>query len=499
MGCNKLFAKDAPAPPAEGAGGEQAKTAEPVAEPAHADSPSAEGHDAHAARYGVPFAWEASPEEPLARARKFMAEVLNANETFMAQGRDHFTPFVDDEKPRATVLACADSRVQAGAWDSSPENDDYTVRNLGNQLATSRGSVQYGVEQLHTPVLLIVGHTGCDAVKTVMNKAVKGKDAIGDELSRMKLADRRRGGDSGEWSGLTSAVVANVDAQVAEAVAQFSPFVQSGELTVVGAVYDFANELDDGHGRLRIVNVNSNTEDERIAAFVEAVKLSEKPAARSPSFARRTPDERARALLDGSNRLQPGSPRATVNAVSVVGSGGFDAVTSGTLRAPRSTGGLVPGTSDLKLAPGANRYANVGRSPAPAEASHDGAAHGSKSHGAHGSAPALPGAAPSVHGSAPAARGSAAAGGHRKPTGTDGASPGGHADDPPPGPAAPDREAAHGETGGHESGHGTPVKRGIAIPGAAHDATPPGKRKASAAGQAEAKPHAEEKSGADHH
>jgi carbonic anhydrase len=435
IGCNKIFAKDTPAPAAEEGPAEAAQEA--PAEPAHDPAP----REARAARYGVPFAWEISPEEPLARARKFMAEVLTANTTFMARGRDHFAPFAEGEKPRATVLACADSRVQAGAWDASPENDDYTVRNLGNQLATSLGSVEYGVEQLHTPVLLIIGHTGCEAVETVMNKAVKGKDAVSQELLQMKLSERRRGGDSDEWDALTSAVVANVDAQVSQAVVHFAPFVQSGELTVVGAIYDVGNHLDEGHGRLRIVNVNSNVEDERVAAFVTAVKEDAKPA-RAPSYAaRRAPEPRGHGALDGTDRLPPGTPRATINAVSVLGGGGLDAVSSGTLHTPRA-GDILPGTSDLKLAPATSRYANVGRSPAGA---------GAAAAGGHGGAAA------------------SAAPGHDAPP----------AHDPLPGAATPGRPAP-GEPGAAGGAHDStapaaPAKRGLSIPGASHDATPPGK------------------------
>jgi carbonic anhydrase len=469
MGCNKLFAKDTPAPAAEEGKAETEK--DKSAEAAHDEAPGGAPREARAARYGVPFVWETSPEEPLARARKFMAEVLAANATFMGQGRDHFAPFAEGEKPRATVLACADSRVQAGAWDASPENDDYTVRNLGNQLETSLGSVEYGVEHLHTPVLLIVGHTGCDAVKTVMNKTVEGKDSVSQELSRMKLSERRRGGDSGEWDALTSAVVANVDSQVSQAVAHFSPFVQSGELTVVGAVYDVANHFDEGHGRLRIVNVNSNVEDERIAAFVKAVKEDEKPA-RAPSFAaRRTPDERGNGLLDGTSRLPPGTPRATINAVSVLGSGGLDAVSSGTLRTPRAGSDILPGTSDLKLAPGANRYANVGRSPAAVNAA-----------------------------AAPGAAAAEPAPGQHPPAAAHGSPP---AHDAPPAAAAPERPSPEqGEAGG---GHGsagpaaTPPKRGLSIPGAAHDAAPPGRKAGGAPHGDAAKPHAAENPEPGHH
>jgi len=221
-------------------------------------------------------------------------------------------------------------------------------------------------------------------------------------------------------------------------------------------VYDVANDFGDGHGRLRIVNVNSNTEESRIDAFVEAVKEDEKPAPKTSFGARRTPDERARALLDGTNRILPGTPRATVNAVSVLGSGGLDAVSDGTLRAPARPGDILPGTSDLKLAPGANRYANVGRSPAAVAKAE----------------------APAGHGTAPA----------------------GH--EPPPAAAAPVAPGGHGEAAdGHApAGHGAaPKKGGLNIPGSSHEATPPGRKAGADAHGEAAKPHAPEKSESGHH
>jgi carbonic anhydrase len=356
LGCNKLLPKDPPAPAAapEVAKPEAGKDEAPGAE-APGDK---EGKDApRPARYGVPFAWETSPDEPLARARTFMGEVLKANETFMQQGKAHFTPFVDAETPRATVLACSDSRVQAGAWDTNPENDDYTVRNLGNQLSTTLGSVEYGVERLHTPVLLIIGHTGCAAVKAALDKKEKGKGAIVDELSHLELPERhRRGRESQEWGSLTKAVVANVDAQVADAVTHFAPYVQSGELTVVGAVYDLQNEFHDGNGHLRLVNVNSNIEESRIQAFQQAVNEVNKAVAPAgpAAFGERRAGSPLSSLVDRSGRPLPGGPRATINAVSVLGNGNFDAISEGTLRQPPGVrpGNRVPGTSDLQVAPG---------------------------------------------------------------------------------------------------------------------------------------------------
>jgi hypothetical protein len=48
--------------------------------------------------------------------------------------------------------------------------------------------------------------------------------------------------------------------------------VQEGKLTVVGAVYDFRNDLGKGSGKITIVDVNGNGEATRMAAFAEAVE-----------------------------------------------------------------------------------------------------------------------------------------------------------------------------------------------------------------------------------
>jgi carbonic anhydrase len=67
------------------------------------------------------------------------------------------------------------------------------------------------------------------------------------------------------------AVIANVNNQVETALKHFGKDVQAGQLTVVGAVFDFRNDLLQGAGKLSIVNVNGNSEPERMTAFVEAV------------------------------------------------------------------------------------------------------------------------------------------------------------------------------------------------------------------------------------
>lgn len=277
FGCNQLKAlaggkekeKENPAAPTP------ALAAEPVKEPvkeAVKEAPEHAQAEAVPARYGVPFAWEASPNEPLAKARGFLAEAMRANQAQIALGRQHFIPFVDSQSPRATIITCADSRVQSNAWDQTPENDDFTIRNIGNQVSNALGSIEYGIEHLHTPLLLVLGHTGCGAVKAALGKTDELSPAIREELAALKLPPVRK--DAKPEEAWTEAVESNVDAQVQLATEHFAELVHSGELTVIGAVYDFRNELGKGYGRLQVVNVNTNTERSRIEAFLKAVQAS---------------------------------------------------------------------------------------------------------------------------------------------------------------------------------------------------------------------------------
>jgi hypothetical protein len=59
--------------------------------------------------------------------------------------------------------------------------------------------------------------------------------------------------------------------QVNLALKRYGKRVQSGALTVVGAVFDFRDDLGQGPGKLVIVDVNGNGEAERMEAFMTAV------------------------------------------------------------------------------------------------------------------------------------------------------------------------------------------------------------------------------------
>ena len=69
----------------------------------------------------------------------------------------------------ATVLTCSDSRVPPELIFDTGVMDLFTIRVAGNVCNTDEiGCIEYGLAHVHTPVLIVLGHTQCGAVTAVM-------------------------------------------------------------------------------------------------------------------------------------------------------------------------------------------------------------------------------------------------------------------------------------------------------------------------------------------
>lgn len=191
--------------------------------------------------------------------------VLKANQEFVAHHKkDYFLPFLQGQNPKATVVTCADSRVHSHAIDPHPDGDLFMVRDIGNQVATSEGSIEYGVHHLHTPLLMVVGHSMCGAVKAAMGDYSKLTPAIKHDLETIHVPP----GDPNNPIDLMNAVEANVNEQVALAVKKFSSELSEGKLIIMGAIYDFRNDYKHGYGRLILTNVNGASDEKKLKALV---------------------------------------------------------------------------------------------------------------------------------------------------------------------------------------------------------------------------------------
>ncbi len=147
------------------------------------------------------------------------------------------------QKPFAAILACADSRVPPEILFDQGLGDLFDVRVAGNILEDATlASIEYAVEHLHVPLVMVLGHERCGAVEA----ALKGGEIPG-HISRLveaiKPAVAKVKGQSGD--AVDNAVKANVQL-VVEQLKSSQPLVnklvEKGKLKIVGGRYD----LDSG-------------------------------------------------------------------------------------------------------------------------------------------------------------------------------------------------------------------------------------------------------------
>jgi len=82
----------------------------------------------------------------------------------------------EGQNPHAVIICCADSRVSPDIIFNQYIGDLFVIQNAGNVCDTSvLGSVQYALQYLGTPLVVVLGHSLCGAVSAAhKNKQVKG-------------------------------------------------------------------------------------------------------------------------------------------------------------------------------------------------------------------------------------------------------------------------------------------------------------------------------------
>jgi carbonic anhydrase len=149
----------------------------------------------------------------------------------------------EGQHPFAAVLGCSDSRVPPEIVFDEGLGDLFVIRDAGNVADDDTlGSLEYAVEHLHVPLIVVLGHEGCGAVTAAVNAIVKGEAVEGhvlrlvDDIAPAVWQVKDRGGDL-----VDHAVHANV-ALVVQKLRLCGPILrtheQKGDVTIVGACYN---------------------------------------------------------------------------------------------------------------------------------------------------------------------------------------------------------------------------------------------------------------------
>jgi carbonic anhydrase len=188
----------------------------------------------------------AAAHEPTISAEQALQLLLEGNQRYVAGKLEHpnQTPtrraeVAKGQHPFAAVLACSDSRTSPEIIFDRGLGDIFTVRVAGNvadQVVIE--SLDYSVKHLGVRLLMILGHRRCGAVIA----AVEGYEEVNKDVGPMLLdlypAVRATQGMPGD--PVENAVRENVKLVVKNLAAsqELSAMVKSGELKIVGGIYD---------------------------------------------------------------------------------------------------------------------------------------------------------------------------------------------------------------------------------------------------------------------
>jgi len=127
---------------------------------------------------GSSSAWLVAQDQALLTPDLAWQRLKDGNSRFAADrserkdlGASKRQGLVKGQHPFAIVLACADSRVPPEHIFHQGLGDIFVIRVPGNYVDTSIiGAIEYAVEHLHVPLIVVLGHEDCGVVKAAMSK-----------------------------------------------------------------------------------------------------------------------------------------------------------------------------------------------------------------------------------------------------------------------------------------------------------------------------------------
>jgi carbonic anhydrase len=194
----------------------------------------------------MPPARAAETEQPALTPQQALDQLKAGNARYRKsalvhphQTAEHRLKISEAQHPFAQVLACSDSRVSPEIVFDEGLGDLFVVRVAGNIVDDAvKGTLEYGAEHLHVPLIVVMGHTGCGAVTAAVEAAETHDHIVSlmDAIFPAVLSTRGQPGDP-----VDNAVRANVLRTVQELRQSWPTLYRlhaGEEIAIVGAIYD---------------------------------------------------------------------------------------------------------------------------------------------------------------------------------------------------------------------------------------------------------------------
>ncbi|HZZ24853.1 MAG TPA: carbonic anhydrase [Roseiarcus sp.] len=185
-----------------------------------------------------------SPQEALAQLKAGNERYVSSPELCTAHLAESRTAVAAHQAPWATIISCADSRVPPELiFASHGVGELFVARDAGNLVdVTTLGTIEYGAAVLGSPLIVVLAHTACGAVKAACDIVTKNATYPGvigrmiEPIVPAALAVHNEPGDFADNTAKESA--RRTAARLSTLSSIVGDLVDAGKVKVVAAIYD---------------------------------------------------------------------------------------------------------------------------------------------------------------------------------------------------------------------------------------------------------------------
>ncbi|MDN3225829.1 carbonic anhydrase [Kocuria rhizophila] len=150
------------------------------------------------------------------------------------------------QKPFAVIFGCSDSRLAAEIIFDLGLGDTFVIRTAGQVIDNAvLGSLEYAIEVLGTPLIMVLGHDSCGAVTATKDSVESGQLPRGfqrDLVERItpSVLEAKRAGDA-DLQDMVVEHTRQTAARLMDHSAAISTAVTRGDAAVIGVFYHLAD------------------------------------------------------------------------------------------------------------------------------------------------------------------------------------------------------------------------------------------------------------------
>ncbi len=189
---------------------------------------------------------------PSEGAQSAVQDLLQGNKRYVSNqcqtikaGADFRAELSKGQHPEAVIVTCSDSRVSPEIVFNQDLGRVFVVRTAGNVVdSIALGSIEYAVEHLHTPLVVVMGHESCGAVTAAVNSGEHVHGNIGEIIKKILPAVKKAKASAKPGEDIVQkSTIENVKLVASDIVSKsdvISHEKNEGKVRIIGAFYSLS-------------------------------------------------------------------------------------------------------------------------------------------------------------------------------------------------------------------------------------------------------------------